>query len=150
MEKAITWHTFKTSKNGDIQWIWSGGWEWWNVSGVIGRWSWFYLHIYATKYVYFWILQCRLARHWGAGVINAGDLLYLAITSITICSSIVNFFQNFVQYWYTSIVIQLWRYEIAWIFYSVLDCFILEGSCYQLLKSILKVQVHCVSFNWHI
>ena len=78
------------------------------------------------------------------------DLLYLAITSIKICSSIVNFFQNFVQYWYTSIVIQLWIYEIAWIFYSVLDCFILEGSCYQLLKSILKVQVHCVSFNWHI
>ena len=31
-------------------------------------------------------------------------------------------------------------------FYSVLDCYILEGSCYQLLKSILKVQVHCVSF----
>jgi hypothetical protein len=26
-------------------------------SGVIGRWSWFYLHIYAVKYVYFWILQ---------------------------------------------------------------------------------------------
>jgi hypothetical protein len=66
------------------------------------------------------------------------DLLYLAITSIKICSSIVIFFQNFVQYWYTSIVIQLWKYEIAWIFYSVLDCFILEGSCYQLLKSILN------------
>ena len=29
------------------------------------------------------------------------DLLYLPITSIKICSSIVNFFQNFVQYWYT-------------------------------------------------
>ena len=27
-------------------------------------------------------------------------------------------------------------------FYSVLDCFILEGSCYQLLKSILKVVYH--------
>jgi hypothetical protein len=40
--------------------------------GVIGRWSWFYLHIYATKYVYFWILQRQLARHWGAGVIHAG------------------------------------------------------------------------------
>jgi hypothetical protein len=71
MEKAITWHTFKTSQNGDIQWIRSGGWEWWAVSGVIGRWSWFYLHIYAAKYVYFWILQRRLARHWGAGVIHA-------------------------------------------------------------------------------
>ena len=66
-------HTFKTSKNGDIQWIWSGGWEWRAVSGVIGRWSWFYLHIYASKYVYFWILQRRLARHWGAGVIHAGS-----------------------------------------------------------------------------
>ena len=43
-----------------------------NVSGVIGRWSWFYLHIYAVKYVYFWILQRRLAQHWGAGVIHAG------------------------------------------------------------------------------
>jgi hypothetical protein len=53
VEKAITWHTFKTSQNGDIQWIWSGGWEWWAVSGVIGRWSWFYLHIYAVKYVLF-------------------------------------------------------------------------------------------------
>jgi hypothetical protein len=59
------------------------------------------------------------------------DLLYLAITSIKICSSIVNFFQNFVQYWYTSNVIQLWKYEIAWIFYSVLDCFILEGAVKQ-------------------
>ena len=49
MEKAITWHTFKTSQNGDIQWIWSGGWEWCAVSGVIGRWSWFYLHIYAAN-----------------------------------------------------------------------------------------------------
>ena len=37
------------------------------------RWSWFYLHIYAAKYVYFWILQRRLARHWGAGVIHAGS-----------------------------------------------------------------------------
>jgi hypothetical protein len=81
---------------------------------------------------------------------HRSDLLYLAITSIKICSSIVNFFQNFVQYWYTNIVIQLWKYEIAWIFYSILDCFILEGSCYQLLKSILKVQVHCVSFYWHL
>ena len=45
----ITWHTFKTSQNYDIQWIWSGGWEWLAVSGVIGRWSWFYLHIYAVK-----------------------------------------------------------------------------------------------------
>jgi hypothetical protein len=71
MEKAIMWHTFKTSQNGDIQWIWSGSWEWWAVSGVIGRWSWFYLHIYAAKYVYFWILQRRLARHWGAGAIHA-------------------------------------------------------------------------------
>ena len=61
------------SQNGDIQWIWSGGWEWWAVSGVIGRWSWFYLHIYATKDVYFWILQRRLARHWGAGVIHTGS-----------------------------------------------------------------------------
>ena len=71
MEKAIMWHTF--NQNGDIQWIWSGGWEWWAVSGVIGRWSWFSLHIYAAKYVYFWILQHRLARHWGAGVIHAGS-----------------------------------------------------------------------------
>jgi hypothetical protein len=39
MEKAITWHTFKTSQNGDMQWIWSGGWEWWAVSDVIGRWN---------------------------------------------------------------------------------------------------------------
>jgi hypothetical protein len=69
----ITWHTFKTSKNGDIQWIWSGGWEWWAVSGIIGRWSWFYLHIYAAKYVYFWILQRRLARHWGAGIIHVSS-----------------------------------------------------------------------------
>ena len=38
---------------------------------------------------------------------NTQDLLYLAITSIKICSSIVNFFQNVVQYWYTSNVIQL-------------------------------------------
>jgi hypothetical protein len=66
-------HTFKTSKNGDIQWIWNGVWGWWAVSGVIGRWSWFYLHIYAAKYVYFWILQRWLARHWGAGVIHAGS-----------------------------------------------------------------------------
>ena len=66
-------HTFKTSKNDDIQWIWSGGWEWWAVSGVIVRSSWFYLHIYAAKYVFFWILQRRLARHWGAGVIHAGS-----------------------------------------------------------------------------
>ena len=73
MEKVITWHTFKTSKNGDIQWIWSGGWEWWAVSGIIGRWSWFYLHIYAAKYVYFWILQRRLARHWGAGIIHVSS-----------------------------------------------------------------------------
>jgi hypothetical protein len=73
MEKAITWHSFKTSQNGDMQWIWSGGWEWWAVSDVIGRWSWFYLHIYAAKYVYFWILQRRLARHWGASVIHAGS-----------------------------------------------------------------------------
>jgi hypothetical protein len=73
MEKAITSHTFKTSQNGDIQWIWSGGWEWWAVSGVIGRWSWFCLHIYAEKYVYFWILQCWLTRHWGAGVIHASS-----------------------------------------------------------------------------
>jgi uncharacterized membrane protein len=29
-------------------------------------------------------------------------------------------------------------------FYSVLDCFILEGSCYQLLKSILKVVYHFI------
>jgi hypothetical protein len=36
---------------------------------------WFYLHIYAAKYVYFWILQRRLARHWGAGVIHAGSRL---------------------------------------------------------------------------
>jgi hypothetical protein len=43
-------------------------------------------------------------------------LLYLVITSIKICSSIVNFFQNFVQYWYTSNVIQLWKYE------STSDC----------------------------
>jgi hypothetical protein len=42
-------------------------------SGVIGRWSWFYLHIYAVKYVYFWILQRQLARHWGADVIHAGS-----------------------------------------------------------------------------
>ena len=55
------------------RWIWSGGWECWAVSGVIGRWSWFYLHIYAAKYVYFWILQRRLARHWGADVIHAGS-----------------------------------------------------------------------------
>jgi hypothetical protein len=73
VEKVITWHTFKTSKNGDIQWIWSGGWEWWAVSGIIGRWSWFYLHIYAAKYVYFWILQRRLARHWGAGIIHVSS-----------------------------------------------------------------------------
>jgi hypothetical protein len=87
MEKAITWHTFKTSKNGNIQWIWSGGWEWWAVSGIIGRWSWFYLHIYAAKYVYFWILQCRLARHWGAGVIHTGSRRgYLKIISrIELC-----------------------------------------------------------------
>ena len=51
-------------------WTWSGGWEWWAVSGVNGRWSWFYLHIYATKYFYFWIFQRRLARHWGGGVIH--------------------------------------------------------------------------------
>ena len=54
------------------------------------------------------------------------------------CSSIVIFFQNFVQYWYTSNVIK------------ILDCFILGGSCHQLLKNILKVQVHCVSFYWHL
>ena len=72
------------------------------------------------------------------------NALYLAITSIKICSSIVNFFQNFVQYWYTSMavilfsnVIQLWKYEIAWIFYSVLDCFILEGSQEQLLQELV-------------
>ena len=35
------------------------------------------------------------------------DLLYLVITSIKICSSIVNFFQNFVQYWYTSNVMKI-------------------------------------------
>ena len=35
------------------------------------------------------------------------DLLYLAITSIKKNSSIVNFFQNFVQYWYTSNVIKI-------------------------------------------
>jgi hypothetical protein len=29
--------------------------------------------IYTSKYVYFWILQRRLARHWGAGVIHAGS-----------------------------------------------------------------------------
>ena len=55
------------------RWIWSGGWEWWAVSGVIGRWSWFYLHIYAVKYVYFWILQWWLARHWGEGIIHTGS-----------------------------------------------------------------------------
>jgi hypothetical protein len=33
-----------------------------------------------------------------SGYKQTSDLLYLAI----ICSSIVNFFQNFVQYWYTS------------------------------------------------
>ena len=49
----------------------SSDWEWWAVSGVIGRWSWFYLHIYAAKHVYFWIVQRRLAWHWGAGVIHA-------------------------------------------------------------------------------
>ena len=35
------------------------------------------------------------------------DLLYLVITSIIFFSSIVNFFQNFVQYWYTSNVIKI-------------------------------------------
>jgi hypothetical protein len=70
VEKAIMWHTFKTSQNDDIQWIWSSSWEWLAVSGIIGRWSWFYLHIYAAKYVYFWILQRRLAWQWGAGVIH--------------------------------------------------------------------------------
>ena len=42
---------------------------------AVGRWSWFYLHIYAAKYVYFWILQRRLARHchWGAGIIHASS-----------------------------------------------------------------------------
>ena len=59
-------------------------------------------------------------------------------TGIKICSSIVICFQNFVQYWYTSNVIK------------ILDCFILGGSCHQLLKNILKVQVHCVSFYWHL
>ena len=70
MEKAITWHTFKISKNGDIQWIWSSGWEWWAVSGVIGRWSWFYLHIYAAKYALVGTtLRCRRnSRRFEAGV----------------------------------------------------------------------------------
>ena len=49
VEKAITWHTFKTSRNGDIQWIWSGGWEWWAVSGVIGRWSCFLFTYLCSK-----------------------------------------------------------------------------------------------------
>jgi hypothetical protein len=31
------------------------------------------IHIYAAKYVYFWILQRRLTRYWGAGLIHAGS-----------------------------------------------------------------------------
>jgi hypothetical protein len=37
---------------------------------------------------------------------------------------------------------KLWNCMVF--FYSVLDCFILEGSCYQLLKSILKVVYHFI------
>ena len=40
-------------------------------------------------------------------IVDYLDLLYLTITSINLFSSIVIFFQNFVQYWYTSNVIQL-------------------------------------------
>ena len=77
MEKAITWHMYFQNKSkwrhsmdlkrrlGMKSCIWR--------HRLIGRWSWFYLHIYAVKYVYFWILQRRLARHWGAGVIHAGS-----------------------------------------------------------------------------
>jgi hypothetical protein len=60
----------------DLFWkyvTWSLFPEWWAVSGIIDRWSWFYLHIYAVKYVYFWILHRRLARHWGAGIIHASS-----------------------------------------------------------------------------
>jgi hypothetical protein len=64
VEKAITWHTFKTSQNDDIQWIRSDGWEWWAVSGIIGR---------QNMSTFEYSLQRRLTRHWGAGVIHAGS-----------------------------------------------------------------------------
>ena len=69
------WHTctFKTSQNGDGSEAAAGNDELYLVSYIVGRWSWFYLHIYAVKYVYFWILQRRLARHWGASIIHAGS-----------------------------------------------------------------------------
>jgi hypothetical protein len=31
------------------------------------------LIIFMQQNVYFWILQCRLARHWGAGIIHVGS-----------------------------------------------------------------------------
>jgi hypothetical protein len=93
---VITWHTFKTSQNYDIQWIWSGGWEWLAVSGVIGRWSWFYLHIYAVKICLLLntpaavstTLRCRRnSRRFEAGVPekkNLRSLLPLCLSSFFI------------------------------------------------------------------
>ena len=87
---------------------------------------WSFLHKKGGLFYFIWsflyFLRLRLFFgnqvyiQWCNSIWHKKDLLYLAITSIKICSSIVNFFQNFVQYWYTSIVIQLWKYEIAWIF----------------------------------